>query len=244
MRNLCILFAGGKDSVYALHWAVMKGFEIACLLTLKPAIGDTRTSRGSGVELTALQARAMGLPILYVECGRRGEGEYEDLLRGLETALSRYGAEGVVASACLPDYQRMKISMACEELGLSMHAPLRKGSHEDYMRELVDSGFEFVLTSIDCYGIPPRFLGRIIKGEELEELILLSKKYDFNPAFGEGEAETLVLDAPLFKKSLAIRGDVIKVGEYSWKLAIREAWLVRKGKQCCILSRKTFWTSF
>ena len=39
----------------------------------------------------------------------------------------------------------------------------------------------------------------------MQTLILLSKKYGFNISFEGGEAETLVLDCPIFRKRLEIR---------------------------------------
>ena len=228
--RICSLFSGGKDSTYALHWALLKGFQVVCLLTLQPRREDSWMFHRPGVELTKLQAKALDIPLIYTYTSGIKDKELEDLKRGLREAIKIYGIEGIVTGALLSDYQRMAISMLCEELGLKTFSPLWRKNQEEYMRALVREGFKFIITSINTFGLSSDFIGKIISHSDVENIIALAKKYGFNPAFEGGEAETLVLDAPLFKKSLKIEGRIRKTGEYSYIFEITAAKLVEKGE--------------
>ncbi len=223
--KVCALFSGGKDSTFALHWAVLKGFEVECLVTLEPAREDSWMFHRPAVSLTKLQAQALGLPQVYVRTSGVKGVELEDLKRALAEASRRFGAKGVVTGALLSDYQRMNINIVCEELGLKVYSPLWRKDQARYMRELIEWGFEIVITAIDAYGLSPDLLGRVLTLEDVERIVALSRRYGFNPAFEGGEAETLVVYAPLFKKRLVVRGRRVKAGPYSWRFVIEEAWL-------------------
>jgi len=228
--RICSLFSGGKDSTYALHWAVLKGFQVVCLLTFQPERVDSWMFHRPGVELTKLQAKAMKIPLIYAYTSGVKDRELEDLKRGFEKAVEKYEIEGIVTGALLSDYQRMMINLLCEELGLRTFSPLWRKNQAKYMRFIVREGFKFIITSISVLGLPGRFLGKIISPQDVEEIISLAEKYGFNPAFEGGEAETLVLDAPLFEKGLRVKGKIEKTGEFSYTLRILKAELVEKSR--------------
>lgn len=221
MLALGALFSGGKDSTYALHWAVAKGFDVRCLITVIPRSEDSMIFHRPAVEYTALQSRALGIPQIVTR--GRSDREVEDLKGILESAVKSYELDGIVTGALLSDYQRIRINMLCEELGLRTYSPLWRKDQGSYMLDLVDGGFRFIITSISAMGLPPRLLGRVIDRGQVEEIIRLSARYGFNPAFEGGEAETFVVDAPLFKFRVLVRGIVEKVSEYSWRYVIKEA---------------------
>ncbi len=222
------LFSGGKDSTYALHWAFIKGLKVKCLVTVKPRKQDSWMFHVPCIELTTLQAKALGLPHIYVESSGEKGAELSDLYQALRASVKRYGVEGVVVGGLLSDYQRLNVNMICERLNLSVFAPFWRKNHEEYMREIVDLGFKVMVTAIDVYGLPSYLVGKVLTKKDVEEIIQRARKYGFNPAFEGGEAETLVLDAPLFKKALEVKGKVVKCGEYSWRYVITEAKLVDK----------------
>lgn len=227
--RLAALFSGGKDSTYALHWAFLKGFEVSVLVALKPRREDSWMFHRPAVELTGLQAEALGIPLLLRETSGEKGAELADLEEALREARDAYGVYGVVTGALLSDYQRMNINIVAHSLGLKVYSPLWRKDQAEYMRSLVRHGFRFIVTSIDAYGLGGEFLGRVIDEAAVEEIVSRARRYGFNPAFEGGEAETLVLDAPLFAKRLVVRGRPLRVGEYSWRYVIEEAWLEDKG---------------
>ena len=225
---VCVLFSGGKDSTYALHWAFLKGFDVRCLVTLKPQSEGSWMFHYPAVEVTKLQSEALGIPQIYRETLGIKNRELKDLKEALETASAKYGIKGVVTGALLSDYQRMNISLITEELSLKVYSPLWRKGQDKYMLELVEYGFKFIITSISVYGLPPNLLGRILKEEDVVYIARMARRYGFNPAFEGGEAETLVVDAPLFRKALRIVGEPIQVGEYNWRYVVKRAWLEEK----------------
>jgi diphthine-ammonia ligase len=72
------------------------------------------------------------------------------------------------------------------------------------MEEIIELGFDVVITSVSAEGLDESWLGRKIDSELLDDIIVLNKKYGMHMAFEGGEAETLVLDCPIFKKRIKI----------------------------------------
>ncbi len=221
--KVAVLYSGGKDSNYALHWAFTKGFEVTCLITLKARHEDSWMFHVPNIEITKLQAKALNLPQIFLETSGKRDEELIDMKRAFIEARENYGIEGVVTGALLSDYQRMNINIVAHEVHLRTYSPLWRKDQERYMLELVDYGFKIVITSIDTYGLSPKYLGKVLTRSDVLEIIDLARKYGFNPAFEGGEAETLVVDAPLFRKELNIKcSRVVKVHEYSWRLVIED----------------------
>jgi uncharacterized protein (TIGR00290 family) len=73
------------------------------------------------------------------------------------------------------------------------------------MRALVEGGFKVVIVGVSAFGLDERWLGRVLDGKAIEELNRLHKKYGLNPCFEGGEAETLVLDCPIYMKRIEIQ---------------------------------------
>jgi len=216
--RVCALFSGGKDSTYALHWAVLKGFNVVCLITFEPATDESLMFHYPNIHITEHQARSLGLPRVLVSV----DDEYESLVRGLRIAKAEYDILGVVSGALLSDYQRMMINMAAKEVGLRVYSPLWRKDQGKYMVSLVKHGFRFVLSSISTYGLYPELLGKVVDLELVSRILKLAGRYGFNPAFEGGEAETLVLDAPLFRFALRITSaEVVRTGTYSWVYLIK-----------------------
>ncbi len=223
VRNVACLFSGGKDSTYSLHWAVLQGFRVKCLVTIIPKREDSWMFHRPCIELTELQSKALGIPRIVKYTLGIKERELIDLRDALDEAKRVYGIEGVVAGALLSDYQRMRIALISEDVGIKTYVPIWRRDQEGYMRELIKFGFKVMVTSVTCYGLPTSLVGKVINDELLEDILRRAKKYGFNPAFEGGEAETLVVDAPLFKARLIVWGDVVGRGPYEATYVVKGA---------------------
>ncbi|UXD21716.1 ATP binding protein [Ignicoccus pacificus DSM 13166] len=189
--------------------------EICCTVTLKPP-EDSELLQFPSVELARLQAEAMGIPSIYAE-GK------EELLEDLLKKAKEMGATHVVSGALLSDFQRQRMGLTARRLGLIPVNPIWRINQEEYMRTLVRNGFKFILIRVAAYGLGPEFLGKVVDEEMIEEIIRRARKYGFNPAFEGGEAETLVLKAPLYKRELEVEGRIVSRGGGDWVYVIEKA---------------------
>ncbi len=211
--------------MYALHWAVLHGFRLCCALTLEPSRGwDSLLFHYPYTGLVKLQAQALRLRLVRLRAGRDEEAALVNVFR--EARLR--GCEAIVSGALLSDYQRLRFASAAEEAGLRIFTPLWRINQEEYMRSLVRDGFKVMVVSVQAYGLPSWIVGRVLDEDLVEDIIARAKRYGFNPAFEGGEAETLVLDAPLFREELRVEGQVVRLGPDHYFYEIKRAWLVPK----------------
>ncbi len=225
----CVLYTGGKDSSYTLHWAVLKGVDIKCLLSVKPARDNSWMFHYPAIEYVRLHAEAMGYPLVQARVSGEKEREIEELAEILQCIQEKYDVDTIIAGMLRSDYQRMRVLFIAEKLGMKVYTPLWRIDQRYYMRKLVEHGFRFIIISITAEGLHPKFLGKILTREDIKEIIEASEKYGFNPAFEGGEAETFIVYAPLFKdKAIFVKGESIRRGINEWIYVIKEAKLVDK----------------
>jgi len=200
--KIAALISGGKDSIYALYKAIKENNKPVCAVAIKSENPESYMFHVPAIELVKLQAKAMNLPLIFKTTKGVKEEELKDLKAALKEARDKYGAEGVVSGALASNYQRTRIEGICNELGLKSIAPLWGADPDKYMDELLASGFKVIITAVAADGLEESWVGKEIDMRRLSKLKELAKKYRFNIAFEGGEAETLVLDCPLFKQPL------------------------------------------
>ena len=225
-----ILYSGGKDSNYAVYSAHKAGHELSCLITLVPYSVDSYLFHYPNADKAMLQARAMGLPILMFKSRSVGEGELGDVRRALTKAVKRFNIEGIYTGGIISRYQKERFQKVCEELRLHMFNPLWQRDAEEYLRHLIQLGFKVMIVGVSALGLDRSWLGRIIDERLLVELKELHKRFGVHIAFEGGEAETFVLDSPLFKSRVEVLKTEEKwMGDHGY-LRIVKARLVRKVK--------------
>jgi len=198
------LCSGGKDSAFALWLAINRGYEVRHLVAMIPKREDSWMFHYPNIKLVDLFAECASLPLIKAETGGERELELEDLkqaLRGLDV-------EGVVSGAIASNYQRNRIDSICMELGLKSIAPLWGQDSIKILQNIVKNGFEAIVTSVSAEGLDESWLGRKIDDTTIRELIGLNSKYGVNPCGEGGEYESLVLDAPFFKRRIELNESV------------------------------------
>jgi len=227
--KLGALFSSGKDSCYAMWIMIRQNYSIECLISMISKNKDSYMFHTPNITYVKEQADAMGIPIILQET----EGEKEEELRDLRNALIRakeeYRIEGVVSGALFSSYQRDRIEKIGDELGLKVFAPLWHKKQEAEFRELLNEGFEVIVSSIAADGLDESWLGRKLTLKDVDELVKISKKYGINVAFEGGEAESFVLDGPIFKKRIVIKKAEKKMSEKNTGIyEIKEVEIVEK----------------
>lgn len=211
------LFSGGKDSTFAVWKAIQEGHKVVRLVTFAPENPDSYMFHHPNVSFTRLQAESMGIPLMQVET----RGEKEEELKDLEKALEGLGGEidGVTAGALASRYQASRVEKIAKKLDLKVFSPAWNMKVEEYWNQLLKAGFRVIITKVACDGLGKEWLGKEVTLDTLEELTRLSGKYRFHLGFEGGEAETFVIDCPLFSKHVSIESSDItwdgEVGVFS-----------------------------
>ena len=203
--KLASLFSGGKDSTYSIYKAKQIGHDIECLVTIFPKSSESQLLHFSTIELTKLQAKTMKVPQIVSELNSdKIEDEMNVLKTLLEKAKKDFQIEGIVHGGISSEFQKRCFESICKENDLKIVIPLWKTSPKEYMNDLINSGFKFILTSVSSDGLDETWLGKIISISDISRLSGLSEKYGFNLNFEGGEAETFVVDCPLYSHPIKI----------------------------------------
>jgi ABC transporter with metal-binding/Fe-S-binding domain ATP-binding protein len=224
VMKVVALCSGGKDSTFALWLAMNQGHEIERLVAMIPKREDSWMFHATNIRIVDLFAECVGLPPLKAETSGVKEEELDDLervLRGLDI-------EGVVSGAIASKYQKDRIDRICEKLGLVSIAPLWGREPIELLSEMLNARFDIIITSVAAQGFDESWLGRKIDEGALCDLAELNRRYGVNPSGEGGEYESLVLDAPFFKKRIEVTE-----AERVWRgtnghLLIKQAKLVEK----------------
>jgi uncharacterized protein (TIGR00290 family) len=105
------------------------------------------------------------------------------------------------------------IKRVCGDLKIKALEPLWNNSPDDIIDEFLDAGFKAVIISCKADVMGKEFLGRYVDKKLVKEL----KERDVCPCGEKGEFHTLVVDGPIFKRSIKIleAGAIIK--ESFWR---------------------------
>ena len=207
LSNLKIasLFSGGKDSTYSMYLAKKQGYDVTCLLSIYPKSQESHLLHYPNLKWTSLQSKSMDIPQLIVNSNSdETDKELDSLKKILIMAKTEYAIEGVVHGGIKSKFQKDKFEKICKDLDLTVLSPLWGSEPEKYMKDLLDANFQFILTSVTTDGLDDSWLGRPLGYEDLDELKILAKKFHFNLNFEGGEAESFVVNCPLFSYPIEI----------------------------------------
>lgn len=224
---VAVLFSGGKDSTMALYKAIEKGHEVKYVVSVISENPASYMFHVANIHITELSAESLGIPILKKVTKGVKEEELEDLTQILEE-LKDNGIEGIYSGALYSEYQKSRIDKICDDLGLKSCAPLWHVDPIKYMEEIIELGFEVIITSVSAEGLDESWLGKKIDRDVLDDIIKLNEKYGIHIGFEGGEAETLVLDGPIFNKRIEIIESQKIWEKDSGYFLIKEAKLINK----------------
>jgi len=205
-----------------------QGHEIACLVTVVSGSRESYMYHVPAIGMTELMAEAIGVPRFVIHTEGEKEKELEPLRRALATmAVKRKGTdgktsgqdpgrwtpgdagdgtwiEGIVSGAVESEYQRSRLAGICEELGIECLTPLWHTQTEDFLTELVGSGYEIMISGVFAHGLDESLLGKIIDEGIIEKFRVLNRQYRVSMVGEGGEFETAVLAAPFYRKRVVV----------------------------------------
>ena len=203
--KLAALFSGGKDSTYSIYKVKQMGHDVKCLVTVFPKSSNSHLLHFPTIELTKLQSKTLKIPQITSTLDSDELAEEIDAIKILlERAKQDFQIEGLVHGGISSEFQKKRFEKICKENDLKIITPLWKINAKEYMIDLIRSNFKFILTSVSSDGLDEKWLGKIISTNDISQLNKLSDKYGFNLNFEGGEAETFVVDCPLYLSPIVI----------------------------------------
>jgi len=225
--RLGVLFSGGKDSTFALHLAAEKE-EVACLITVVSKNKESYMFHTPNIDLTALQAEALSLPLVSAITAGRKEEELADLEKAIAEAKSKFQIDGVVTGAVESVYQASRVQRICNRLDVWCFNPLWKYDQKALLETIVRRRFNVIISGIFAYPLDEKWLGKQINAQVIDRLVRLQGQYGISPSGEGGEIETTVLDAPMFKQKIEIIDHMVEAKGNSGVYIIKQVRLVGK----------------
>ena len=203
--KLACLFSGGKDSTFVIQLAQKQGHDVVCLLSVFAKSDESHLLHHPNLQWTKLQSESMNIPQLTANSNsEKTEDELNVLSNLLLQAKEKFHIDGLVYGGIKSQFQKEKFESLCTQLDLVAFAPLWDTEPIQYMNELIENDFNFIMTTVTSDGLDDTWLGKPISKSEIKILKELSEKFGFNLNFEGGEAETFVLDCPLFSNPITI----------------------------------------
>ncbi len=207
--RLGALFSGGKDSTYAIREATRAGHRVCCLMTVHPRSPESPLLHHPGTHVARLQARSMGLPWYGRAAASTEESDESDALDWMVgRAVAEHRIEGILHGGIRSRFQRRRFGDLCRRHSLEAVAPVW-GRGAGYLREIIGAGFRFVVVSVSAGGLDGSWLGRVVTGNDAGRLDSLAASHGLAADFEGGEAETLVVDCPLFGFGIVLCGSPV-----------------------------------
>ena len=223
-KKYASLFSGGKDSTYALYLALKNQINVTHLVTMKTK-KDSYMYHIPNIELTNLQSKSIGIPLIKKETTGDKKQEIEDL----KQVLKKLNIDGIITGAVKSNYQKQRIDKICKDLKLELYSPLWHQKSEKLLQEIIKTGFHVIITGISAYGFDKSYLGRKLDQNLLNDLKKLNEDYEIHITGEGGEFETTVLNGPIFSKEIKIIESSKKWDEinYRGRMKINEAKLTK-----------------
>ena len=204
MRLACF-FSGGKDSTYAIHLAKKQGHDVVCLLSIFANSEESHLLHHPNLRWTKLQSESMNIPQLtIISNSNETSDELIVMEKLLQNAKEQFQIDGLVHGGIKSKFQKEKFETLCLKLNLVSIAPLWETNPKEYMNQLLDSNFHFMMVTVSSDGLDEQWLGKLISKSDIEVLNNLSDKFGFNLNFEGGESETFVINCPLFSYPIKI----------------------------------------
>ena len=203
--EVVILYSGGKDSTYAIQYAKEKGWNIRYLISVKPTRKDCFLFHFATVEQTKELAKILQIPHFYVKCKVANPVKEADIVKEvIKKNQKKLRIDAVVLGGTgLQETQLKSIQNALRPLKVDAFASHAGEEHDLVMEEMLNKGYEILITQIASDGLKD-WLGKKITKENFPQLKKDSHNYGFHIGFEGGYADTLVTDCPMFPKRLIV----------------------------------------
>lgn len=191
-------WSGGKECNLATYKAISQGHEVLYLLNFISEDGERSRSHGTKASVLALQAEAIGIPLIQVKTSWEN---YEKNFKKVVRELRDKGIEGGVFGDIDLEEHREWVERVCSEVGIKAFLPLWGIKPEELIEELLKLKFKAMVIATR---LEEGLLGKVLD----KALVRQISKLGSHPCGESGEYHTFVTDGPIFRKALKVtRGE-------------------------------------
>jgi diphthine-ammonia ligase len=199
-------WSGGKECALATYKAISQGHEVLYLLNFVSEDGQRARSHGIKASVLALQAEAIGIPLIQVKTSWEN---YEENFKKVVGELQGKGIEGGVFGDIDIEEHREWVERVCSEVGIKALSPLWGIKAEELIEELLKLKFKAIVVATR---LDENFLGKVLD----KALVRQISKLGSHPCGENGEYHTFVTEGPLFRKALKVTGGESKKIDNVW----------------------------
>jgi len=212
-------WSGGKESALATYKAISQGHEVLYLLNFVSEDGQRSRSHGTKASVVALQAEAIGIPLIQVKTSWEN---YEENFKKAAKELKNKGIEGGVFGDIEVEEHREWVERVCGEVGIKAFLPLWGVKPEELIGEFLKLKFKAIIVATR---LEKSFLGKVLD----KALVRQISKLGSHPCGENGEYHTFVTKGPLFRKALKVtRGESKKIDNvWFWDISTK---VIARGK--------------
>jgi uncharacterized protein (TIGR00290 family) len=197
-----IAWSSGKDSAFALHEIRRAGdYEVVAALTTVTDTFARVSMHGVREELLRAQLDAAKLPSILVRIPFPCANEIYE--REMAAALAQAKADGVthvifgdLFLADLRAYREKKLA----EIGMTGIFPLWNRPTDELAQEMIASGMQAHLATVDLAKLPSSFAGR-----SFDNALLGALPPGIDPCGENGEFHSFVKAGPMFSRPIRVR---------------------------------------
>lgn len=203
-------WSGGKESALATYKAISRGHEVAYLLNFISEDGQRSRSHGIKAGVLALQAKAIGIPLIQV---RTSWENYEENFKKVVRELKNKGIEGGVFGDIEVEEHREWVERVCGEVGIKAFLPIWGIKPEELINELFNLEFKAIVVATR---LEEDLLGKVID----KALVRRISKLGSHPCGENGEYHTFITAGPIFKRAIKVTKGERERRDNMWFLEI------------------------
>ena len=175
-----------------------QGHDVAALVTF---ILDDWPSLCHPLSMMSLQSEALGIPHMTLKVAQPYKEGYR---RSISNLISTEGIQGIVTGDIWIEDHRRWMEGVCEGLGVHLIMPLWNENTHDILDAVLSNGFRPVFTCVKEPWFDADWLGRQLDRPRTEALKNLHDRFGIDLCGENGEYHTMVLDGPIFNRSIRI----------------------------------------
>jgi diphthine-ammonia ligase len=187
-------WSGGKECALATYKAISQRHEVSYLVNFISEDGERSRSHGTKASALALQAEAIGIPLIQVKTSWEN---YEENFKKVVRELQNKGIEGGVFGDMDLEEHKEWVERVCSEVKVKALLPLWGIKAEKLIDELLKLKFKAMVIATR---LEEGLLGKILD----KALVRQISKLGSHPCGENGEYHTFVTEGPIFRRALKV----------------------------------------